>query len=277
MPSNSRPTMFDPVWSKRSLAEIEAAQNQWDLVKAQEEANEIARNQLNNNINLESYDNEDYWQEQNDRFKEYLKTSICDIIGIDYDDMMEFIDRLENSDAIIKRDKESLMNNIKWLEDVIRSCDEQIADPSKITVDTSEKEEHIKELEEHNKQLSRSLLSSLFNKSIIAYNINTINSIKADIEAEKEDIKNNLQKYIDNLKKNKEAAQKQLPKYKADLKKLESLDIKKDFNNFRKTHYNKQMEQTLNAFHVELPEIKDIKNHGTVNDYVKYIEKVLGK
>lgn len=277
MPSNSRPTMFDPVWSKRSLAEIEAAQNQWDLVKAQEEANEIARNQLNNNINLESYDSEDYWQEQNDRFKEYLRTSICDIIGIDYDDMMEFIDRLENSDAIIKRDKESLMNNIKWLEDVIKSCDEQIADPSKITVDTSEKEEHIKELEEHNKQLSRSLLSSLFNKSIIAYNINTINSIKADIEAEKEDIKNNLQKYIDNLKKNKEAAQKQLPKYKADLKKLESLDIKKDFNNFRKTHYNKQMEQTLNAFHVELPEIKDIKNHGTVNDYVKYIEKVLGK
>lgn len=277
MPSNSRPTMFDPVWSKRSLAEIEAAQNQWDLVKAQEEANEIARNQLNNNINLESYDSEDYWQEQNDRFKEYLRTSICDIIGIDYDDMMKFIDRLENSDAIIKRDKESLINNIKWLEDVIRSCDEQIADPSKITVDTSEKEEHIKELEEHNKQLSRSLLSSLFNKSIIAYNINTINSIKADIEAEKEDIKNNLQKYIDNLKKNKEAAQKQLPKYKADLKKLESLDIKKDFNNFRKTHYNKQMEQTLNAFHVELPEIKDIKNHGTVNDYVKYIEKVLGK
>lgn len=277
MPSNSRPTMFDPVWSKRSLAEIEAAQNQWDLVKAQEEANEIARNQLNNNINLESYDSEDYWQEQNDRFKEYLRTSICDIIGIDYDDMMEFIDKLKNSDAIIKRDKESLINNIKWLEDVIRSCDEQIADPSKITVDTSEKEEHIKELEEHNKQLSRSLLSSLFNKSIIAYNINTINSIKADIEAEKEDIKHNLQKYIDNLKKNKEAAQKQLPKYKADLKKLESLDIKKDFNNFRKTHYNKQMEQTLNAFHVELPEIKDIKNHGTVNDYVKYIEKVLGK
>lgn len=277
MPSNSRPTMFDPVWSKKSLAEIEAAQNQWDLVKAQEEANEIARNQLNNNINLESYDSEDYWQEQNDRFKEYLRTSICDIIGIDYDDMMEFIDRLENSDAIIKRDKESLMNNIKWLEDVIKSCDEQIADPSKITVDTLEREERIKELEEHNKQLSRSLLSSLFNKSIIAYNINTINSIKADIEAEKEDIKNNLQKYIDNLKKNKEAAQKQLPKYKADLKKLESLDIKKDFNNFRKTHYNKQMEQTLNAFHVELPEIKDIKNHGTVNDYVKYIEKVLGK
>lgn len=277
MPSNSRPTMFDPVWGKRSLAEIEAAQNQWDLVKAQEEANEIARNQLNNNINSESYDSEDYWQEQNDRFKEYLRTSICDIIGIDYDDMMEFIDRLENSDAIIKRDKESLINNIKWLEDVIKSCDEQIADPSKITVDTSEKEKHIKELEEHNKQLSRSLLSSLFNKSIIAYNISTINSIKADIEAEKEDIKNNLQKYIDNLKKNKEAAQKQLPKYKADLKKLESSDIKKDFNNFRRTHYNKQMEQTLNAFHVELPEIKDIKNHGTVNDYVKYIEKVLGK
>lgn len=277
MPSNSRPTMFDPVWSKRSLAEIEAAQNQWDLVKAQEEANEIARNQLNNNINLESYDSEDYWQEQNDRFKEYLRTSICDIIGIDYDDMMEFIDRLENSDAIIKRDKESLMNNIKWLEDVIKSCDEQIVDPSKITVDTLEREERIKELEEHNKQLSRSLLSSLFNKSIIAYNINTINSIKADIEAEKEDIKNNLEKYIDNLKKNKEAAQKQLPKYKADLKKLESSDIKKDFNNFRRTHYNKQMEQTLNAFHVELPEIKDIKNHGTVNDYVKYIEKVLGK
>ena len=45
MPSNSRPTMFDPVWSKRSLAEIEVAQNQWDLVKAQEEANEIAEAQ----------------------------------------------------------------------------------------------------------------------------------------------------------------------------------------------------------------------------------------
>lgn len=277
MPSNSRPTMFDPVWSKRSLAEIEAAQNQWDLVKAQEEANEIARSQSNNIINLESYDSEDYWQEQNDKFKKYLRTSICDIIGIDYDDMMEFIDRLENSDAIVKRDKESLINNIKWLEDTIKSCDELLADPSKITIDTSEREKHIKELEEHNKQLSKSFLSRLLNKSIIAYNIKTINSIKADIESEKEDIKNNPQKYIDNVKGNKADAQKYLKQYKSDLKKLESSDIKKDFNNFRKTHYNKQVEETFRAFQVELPEIKDIKNQGTVNDYVKYIEKVLGK
>lgn len=277
MPSNSRPTMFDPVWGKRSLAEIEAAQNQWDLVKAQEEANEIARSQSNNIINLESYDSEDYWQEQNDKFREYLRTSICDIIGIDYDNMMEFIDRLENSDAIVKRDKESLINNIKWLEDTIKSCNELLADPSKITIDTSEKEKHIKQLEEHNKQLSKSFLSRLLNKSIIAYNIKTINSIKADIESEKEDIKNNPQKYIDNVKGNKADAQKYLKQYKSDLKKLESSDIKKDFNNFRKTHYNKQMEETFRTFQVELPEIKDIKNQGTVNDYVKYIEKVLGK
>ena len=39
MPSNSRPgKFFDPIRKNQSIAEIEDAQNQWDLLEAQEEA-----------------------------------------------------------------------------------------------------------------------------------------------------------------------------------------------------------------------------------------------
>ena len=47
MPTNSRPKkFFDPYRQNQSLAEIEDAQNQWDLLNAQETANRLKQQQM---------------------------------------------------------------------------------------------------------------------------------------------------------------------------------------------------------------------------------------
>ena len=60
MPKNSRPPTVgagDRVWKDTTFAEREQAQNTWDLLKAQEEANEIERKKLEQQKMQKSFDN----------------------------------------------------------------------------------------------------------------------------------------------------------------------------------------------------------------------------
>ena len=94
MPKNSRPPTVgagDRVWKDTTFAEREQAQNTWDLLKAQEEANEIERKKLEQQKMQKSFDNflnsasNLLQREEEDKEK-------CKKYNLDYDLIMNFYD-----------------------------------------------------------------------------------------------------------------------------------------------------------------------------------------
>ena len=125
MPRNSRPGKFlDPFRKNQSIAEIEDAQNQWDLLEAQEEANELARQRLEQErenaemIAEATREAEEKRQKHEEKMEkerqeheidvelmrqehniENRYNKLCDDIGISYKDLCDFeliINYLEN-------------------------------------------------------------------------------------------------------------------------------------------------------------------------------------
>lgn len=112
MPSNARPKKFiDPYRGNQSLAEIEDAQNQWDLLEEQEKANELAQKSIEmqqqrlyeEKENAEKIANATKRAEAN-RYRNELKLQqkqqvydkkmrymqLCDELGVVYEDLEEF-------------------------------------------------------------------------------------------------------------------------------------------------------------------------------------------
>ena len=124
MPSNRRPqTLFDPIY-KGTLQEIKDAQNQWDLVEAQEKANKLQEQKMqqdkenaerianatrqaeedryNNELELEEI------RQQHDDEKRYKK--MCDDIGVVYKDIVEFGEWLNSITPSQKKYYADIMN-----------------------------------------------------------------------------------------------------------------------------------------------------------------------
>lgn len=129
MPSNSRPgKFFDPIRKNQSIAEIEDAQNQWDLLEAQEEANELARQRLEQErenakmIATATRETEEKRQKHEEKMEkerqehekemEFIrkesndkdwKNKICNDYGINYNDILDFEILLNNDKGDLKQ------------------------------------------------------------------------------------------------------------------------------------------------------------------------------
>lgn len=108
MPKNLRPSkLFDPIRQDQSLSEIENAQNQWDLLEAQEKANEIAQQRLdeerkkNNDFlyaeekRLQHEEDLEITKQNNNIEMRYNK--LCDDFGLNYEDLCD-LETLFHSD-----------------------------------------------------------------------------------------------------------------------------------------------------------------------------------
>lgn len=104
MPKNSRPGFFTAGWEGKSYAEIQKAQNEWDLLKAQEDLAKEMKKQ-----NTQTKTNE-YKSEP----KEYTYTDYALLAGVDRKEVMNYMNKynqqvnseIPDADKINKQEEE---------------------------------------------------------------------------------------------------------------------------------------------------------------------------
>lgn len=103
MPANPRPSALyiNSGWADKSLADLQIAQNQWDLLEAQERANELAEARLNALLCQQDEDIEEIIVEQYDEESE--KYNKCDELGADYNDIKQLFNILTTGDIHLQQ------------------------------------------------------------------------------------------------------------------------------------------------------------------------------
>lgn len=98
MPANPRPSALyiNSGWADKSLADLQIAQNQWDLLEAQERANELAEARLNALLCQQDDDMEEIIVEQHDEENE--KYNKCNELGVDYDNIKQLFNIITTGD-----------------------------------------------------------------------------------------------------------------------------------------------------------------------------------
>lgn len=302
MPRNSRPGGIfgdmDFGWDNTTLNERIQAQNTWDLLNEQEQANKLSRQKLqqdkeNNKIlndlvnNLIDTINTKNVKEdiRNNGIKEQQnllnKQDMCNKLNIDYQDLVMFVD-------ILDQPNKQILNQINTTQNLLENKTTEYNNLKSFNVkdkynmsnlyrSKNELENKINELE------NKSFLFKLLNKKYINSQLQKYLSSLQNIENKI----NELNKEY-NLNKNKLNKEKQqnLEKIQEEINnlqnKIDSLNNKykldrynkyMNFIEFRKNHYNKEIELLFKKLNlpVFVIDYKDIKQEGTINDYKDYI------
>lgn len=311
MPKNLRPSTLwtGNGWEDKSFADIEIAQTQWDLAKAQEQANEIALKQIQQEeekeqrrlmqerenaiiqakaivkAEKERHQHElelEKQRQEHDKMMRYYK--ICDDIGINYDDILQFEEILKlkipqninNITEKINNKKESI-KNLKLKKPTLELYTQGV----QRQVDYLQEKVRTKK-KEYNK---RSAIGKIFGSKK-----------KKEIEEFEEDLEhvnNKLKKATDNFYKNEEKLLKdfniKLEDLELDLKSLEeelenakkefadkSEKMLKDFYELRTNHYNYDVEMLFEKLEIKLPKV-EIKEEGSAKEYSKFIKNIIDK
>lgn len=220
MPRNTRPSIFSVEFDKgkERLLNVILAQNEWDLVKAQEDSNKLKQRELelleanrqnyNNNISREELEEVKELIEDLKNNKDLNNNIInCNSLGLNYDNLITFI-------KLIEEDSKDI-NSIQLRLDIAKEQKEKLLFSNK------------------NKRTNYNLTELL--------------------------------KVIDELEEQKKLAI------------INSKHLQEDFNNFRKTHYNVEVEALLNQISLNINKIaiKDIIKEGNIEDYKTYINRKL--
>lgn len=286
MPKNIRPShIFNSNgWENKSWAEIEVAQNQWDLLKAQEDANNLERQK----INLLQQEQEERRQEEQARrardnailkaqaelAQARLNEIKCEEMGLDYNLLNRFYNRLVG-------DKLATENQIKELKQELKEAKNDLKE-EELDLEVVTKIEEIKKQIEYERThhpfkylfITAPKLQSEINKvarkwgediKVKLYDKDLYNEIKDETPAIVERLKNKI-KDIETQIKSKE-----------NLNYSSCEKLIKEFNEFRLSHYNIEFESYfLEVFKTDLGlDTSKVTGNGTIKDYEEYMKKVL--
>lgn len=290
MPRNVRPSGWyydgNPDYKNTTVAERRQMQNTWDLLAEQEKANEltqekIRQEKINNDNLIDAIDrnnlmNKKINDDNNNALKEIenmklqrLKLEhfykICENEGIDYDDIELFFQKLQEPDPVIMN-KINILNkeledlNAKYSYKQQTKYNEYVNSYNKVLIKLRETEDDLDNI---------SIFTKLFNKNKI-------------IKLEKK--KSSLQNKIDELKNildNYEIQEFDIDiKYEDINKTIKNLNEQNkqyiynkciDFLNFRKNHYNKEIELLFKKLNIAPLDTKEIIKTGSKKDYIEYI------
>lgn len=285
MPKNIRPShIFNSNgWENKSWAEIEVAQNQWDLLKAQEDANNLERQK----INLLQQEQEERRQEEQARrardnallkaqaelAQARLNEIKCEEMGLDYNLLNRFYNRLVGDKLITESQIKELKQELKEAKNDLKkySLDYEII---------TRLEEITKELDELKKQGFFQYMKK--SKALRKEYIKVADKWGKDsfIILRDKDLYNEIKELAPgNYKKAKE----QVESIETQIKSKENLNYSscekliKEFNEFRLNHYNIEFESYfLEVFKTDLGlDTSKVTNNGTIKDYEEYMKEVL--
>lgn len=270
MPRNQRPGglfgEFDYGWEGTTLNERIQAQNIWDLLEAQEKANQIEQEKLNL-MKEQAYENS-LSQEEELQDQEDYRRRLCEDLGISYIDFKEFLSIYNIDKEEIKR--QIILESIKEGQKVIDQLKENLENLEPNTKKLKRKVERIKS---ENTKLSKSIISRSFNRAKIKDNEETIAAIEAQIKKVEDEFKNSK----DNIKAEIED---KIKKYTININELQDYlnkpndmkTLKQDFEEFRKNHYNKDIELLFKRLGIELPKLEVSQDRGTIEEYKEYFK-----
>ena len=275
MPRNQRPTglfgEFDYGWEGTTLNERIQAQNIWDLLDAQEKANQIEQEKLNlmkEQVYENSLSQKEEIQDQDKQDQEDYRRRLCEDLGISYIDFKEFLSIYNIDKEEIKR--QIILESIKEGQKVIDELKENLENLEPNTKKLKRKVERIKS---ENTKLSKSIISRSLNKAKIKDNEETIAAIEAQIKKVEDEFKNSK----DNIKAEIED---KIKKYTTNINELQDYlnkpndikTLKQDFEEFRKNHYNKDIELLFKRLDIELPNLEVSQDKGTIEEYKEYFK-----
>ena len=275
MPRNQRPAglfgEFDYSWEGTTLNERIQAQNIWDLLDAQEKANQIEQEKLNL-MKEQAYENslsqKEELQDQDKQDQEDYRRRLCEDLGISYIDFKEFLSIYNIDKEEIKR--QIILESIKKGQKVIDELKENLENLEPNTKKLKRKVERIKS---ENTKLSKSIISRSLNRAKIKDNEETIAAIEAQIKKVEDEFKNSK----DNIKAEIED---KIKKYAININELQDYlnkpndmkTLKQDFEEFRKNHYNKDIELLFKRLGIELPKLEVSQDKGTIEEYKEYFK-----
>lgn len=291
MPNNRRPSGWlyngDPDYKGTTVAERRHMQNTWDLLAEQEKANQIElekieQDRINNNNLIDTIERSNklnkLMNEANNKAlleTERLKTErlqlehyykICDDIGIDYEDIKLFLNNLEKSNSVI----DLKLNELYVQLDILKNkkynkkhdkYNEYVNSYNRILIKLQNTKQELDTL---------SIFTKLFNKSKLFKLEQKKNGLQNKLN-ELKDIIENYQPEEDNTSIEIEKINKQINEL-LNSNKQYILDKYNNFINFRKNHYNKDMEILFKKLNITPLNKEDINKIGTKEDYINYIK-----
>lgn len=290
MPRNVRPSGWyydgNPDYKNTTVAERRQMQNTWDLLAEQEKANEltqekIRQEKINNDNLIDAIDrnnlmNKKINDDNNNALKEIenmklqrLKLEhfykICENEGIDYDDIKLFFQKLQEPDPVIMN-KINILNkeledlNAKYSYKQQTKYNEYVNSYNKVLIKLRETEDDLDNVSIFTKLFNKNKIIKLEKKkSSLQNKINELKNILDNYEIQESDIDikyEDINKTIKNLnEQNKQYIYNKCI----------------SFLNFRKNHYNKEIELLFKKLNIAPLDTKEIIKTGSKKDYIEYI------
>ena len=273
MPRNNRPNTylggFNPEWWGSTQTERKLAQNQYDIQVQLEELNNKLSNSQNNNYEDIKWERE-YKEEQERKKLQQIKNIIINYLNLNEDTFDQFIDKLDGYDSILKKEQEKL-NSLRK---------EQL-------------EQQAKAYNKYNPSILlllcmifttaggfillpfcafgviKSFSNFYFQKYIPIWIIITVIYMFYD-KVYLKIKKKNCQTLLDDIKKQETDIQFQQEKLNYKIQQA-SLNNYNKFKDFRRTHYNEEIELQLKKLNYNFGIINPIIKEGTIQDYTNYI------
>lgn len=293
MPSNSRPSLgFDSRYKDYSLGELADAQNKWDLLNEQEKANKLAEQRLQLEKQALQQQQETERQRQQERKNQEIKEKIeaqqriiwnkvvndFSKIGMEAGDVSSFISMITQGPK--HKREEEIKAMLKSLKEEHRLL--------KLNEDNYDYEKHINKIRDYEIQLKnckRGLFASKEDKQKYAKLKKKLDDLKFEFNVIQEDYPNTPE----NRNKLKEVKvripenEKETKKLEEELKEIQEYnnvkkeEIRQAFNEFRRNHYNKEVEFVFkdNEFGIDFIKPSEAIGEGTIEDYKKYMRETL--
>lgn len=302
MPKNIRPYGWfdtgDPDYKGTTVAERRQMQNTWDLLEQQEISNKLKEQELelekqkliqkeesdeklaqvildNKTKELQQIVELQYMKREHDLYMRNL--SLCDKLNISYNILLKFKQYLDQSDY--DNELELLHNEIRDKETYLRTLYNNA--PKDNNTELWSKERELQDKENCVNNFIFNLLHPIktvsYNKKIIELR-REIHELRRETTKEykrrKAEYNEQIQKINKFIKDKNQKIQK--------LVKLQSQQIYEKYMNFiefRKNNYNKEIETLFSQIElgVYIIDTNEIKNQGTIDNYIDYITELLNK
>lgn len=302
MPKNIRPYGWfdtgDPDYKGTTVAERRQMQNTWDLLEQQEISNKLKEQELelekqkliqkeesdeklaqvildNKTKELQQIAELQYMKQEHDLYMRNL--SICDKLNISYNLLLKFKQYLDQSDY--DNELELLHNEIRDKETYLRTLYNNA--PKDNNTELWGKERELQDKENCVNNFTFNLLHPIktvsYNKKIIELR-KEIHELRRETTKEYKRRKAEYNEQIQKINKFIKDKNQEIQK----LVKLQSQQIYEKYMNFiefRKNNYNKEIETLFSQIElgVYIIDTKEIKNQGTIDNYIDYITELLNK
>lgn len=297
MPKNLRPSQFDNSngWENKSWADKEIAQNQYDLLVAQEKANELEQQrQENEKANAEKIAQATI-QAGKERFINELQLELirqanetlqrrirlCDDLGMNIEDIEKFYTILKSDNQIQLAQYEELIN--KKESEVKHLLDKKPTREYYLNNYIKQIEWLENDIKTLNKKLNKNIFAKIFGgktKQQIADDKKALLSINKQKEVAEQEYENKkeqlLQEYENKVSKLNAEIEQLKSQLKSEIDKFitEKQKLIEDFNKFRATHYSQEVEMLFEKLELKFDKV-NIEKEGTIKDYNKYIKDVM--